>query len=205
MKVKLLKSTAPSGRCNLFTVVKYIAIGTALLMLHFYANMMHHKLEPTIAKVNSRLPEVMRGKNFNFLMGDNEKIEIEPEFERYIEELGLVNPGENGDPVIIPQNVSDEIKTKIQEMYDGNGFNAFVSNLISLNRKLPDTRSEECKNKVYTDLPRASIIIPFFNEEWSLLLRTVHAVLNRSPDYLIEEILLVDDDSDRGKLNVSHC
>lgn len=46
-------------------------------------------------------------------------------------------------------------------------------------------------------MPTVSVVVPFFNEHWSTLLRTVYSVLNRSPSELIVEIILVDDASNK--------
>ena len=63
-----------------------------------------------------------------------------------------------------------------------------------------------CQKKKYVeDLPSASIIICFYNEAWSALLRTVHSVLDRTPAKLIHEIIMVDDSSDLSKCLLICC
>lgn len=42
------------------------------------------------------------------------------------------------------------------------------------------------------------MVICFFNEALSALLRTVHSVLDRTAPFLLHEIILVDDYSDLG-------
>lgn len=54
-------------------------------------------------------------------------------------------------------------------------------------------------------LPSASVIIIFYNEPWSILLRTVRSVLNGSPSRILKEILLVDDHSDEGSPKLVYC
>ncbi|XP_022123861.2 putative polypeptide N-acetylgalactosaminyltransferase 9 isoform X2 [Pieris rapae] len=126
-----------------------------------------------------------------------------------IEGLGVIAapgsdnaPGELGKPVILPKNMSEEAKTAVSEGWKKNAFNQYVSDLISIRRKLPDPRDEWCKQpgRYLEDLPQTSVVICFHNEAWSVLLRTVHSVIDRSPPHLIKEIVLVDDFSDMPHL-----
>ncbi|OXB71427.1 UNVERIFIED_CONTAM: hypothetical protein H355_014115 [Colinus virginianus] len=58
-----------------------------------------------------------------------------------------------------------------------------------------------CREKTYpSELPFASVIICFYNEALSALLRTVHSVLDRTPAHLLHEIILVDDNSELADL-----
>lgn len=80
--------------------------------------------------------------------------------------------------------------------------NLSISNTpMILTSKFLDTRLKECRHWDYPEnLPTTSVIIVFHNEGWSVLMRTVHSVLNRSPKHVLKEILLVDDFSDKENL-----
>lgn len=58
------------------------------------------------------------------------------------------------------------------------------------------------KIKYLSELPTVSVVVPFFNEHFSTLLRTVYSVLNRSPSELLMEIILVDDASNRDNVKI---
>ena len=51
----------------------------------------------------------------------------------------VMNPGEMGKPVKLPK-LSEEQKKMVKEGWKNNGFNQYVSDLISVNRSLPDIR-----------------------------------------------------------------
>jgi polypeptide N-acetylgalactosaminyltransferase len=106
--------------------------------------------------------------------------------------------GELGKSVKIEKTkLSPEERKKYDEGFQKNAFNQYASDMISIHRSLPVQTDEECKAEKYSSgLPNTSVIICFHNEAWSVLLRTVHSVLERTPDELLHEIILVDDFSD---------
>ncbi|CAH0691727.1 unnamed protein product [Spodoptera exigua] len=107
-----------------------------------------------------------------------------------------VRAGADGRPVILNDiyTLRYYIRHDIHKGWRDHAFNRFVSDLIPINRTLADPRGQWCKNQSFaSDLPKATIIICFYNEAWSTLMRTISSVLNRSPPELLEEVILVDD------------
>lgn len=96
------------------------------------------------------------------------------------------------------EKLGAEFDVQQRELFNQNGFNALLSDKIALNRSVPDIRHPSCRDKKYlSDLPSVSVVVPFYNEHWSTLLRTVYSVINRSPPELLAEIILVDDCSEK--------
>lgn len=62
---------------------------------------------------------------------------------------------------------------------------------------------KSCKKKTYlAELPKVSIVIPFHDEHFSTLLRSVYSIVKRTPAELLGEIILVDDASTKGYLSI---
>lgn len=106
--------------------------------------------------------------------------------------------GEGGKPV----QLSPRELITAAELYTLHSYNILVSDRISINRSLPDMRSESCRHVHYNieNLPTATVIIVFHNEAWSTLMRTIMSVIVRSPSQLLKQIILVDDASERKYL-----
>lgn len=112
-------------------------------------------------------------------------------------EAKQTGPAEQGQAYFLPPNLAAEK----DQLYKVNGFNARASDDIALNRSLHDLRHPKCRDRVYlAKLPRASVVVPFHNEHWSTLLRTAISAINRAPDELLQEVILVDDASTKGFL-----
>ncbi|EDO45829.1 predicted protein [Nematostella vectensis] len=108
--------------------------------------------------------------------------------------------GGGGKPAFLE---SEENKKLAEKYFANHSFNWLLSDKISLDRTLDDVRSERCKAKHNTypaKLPTTSVIICFHKERLSVLLRTVHSVINRTPPELLAEVIVVDDFSQDAKL-----
>ena len=79
-----------------------------------------------------------------------------------------------------------------KHLWSMNQFDLVASDSISVDRRLADMRSEDCRRLDYPleALPSTSVIVVFHNEAWSTLVRTVHSVINTSPQRLLHEIIL---------------
>eukprot|EP01056_Protomagalhaensia_sp_Gyna25_P006131 Protomagalhaensia_sp_Gyna_25__6130@NODE_99_length_5285_cov_19_953298_g76_i0_p1_GENE_NODE_99_length_5285_cov_19_953298_g76_i0NODE_99_length_5285_cov_19_953298_g76_i0_p1_ORF_typecomplete_len696_score76_92Glycos_transf_2/PF00535_26/3_9e21Glyco_tranf_2_3/PF13641_6/3_4e20Glyco_transf_7C/PF02709_14/2_2e15Glyco_tranf_2_2/PF10111_9/1_4e14Ricin_B_lectin/PF00652_22/2e12CDtoxinA/PF03498_14/6_1e05DUF3683/PF12447_8/0_29Glyco_trans_2_3/PF13632_6/3_7e03Glyco_trans_2_3/PF13632_6/0_054_NODE_99_length_5285_cov_19 len=112
--------------------------------------------------------------------------------------LGMLPNGTNlWQPQPRPPPINDFPGGKDEALKHG-GFYLALSDALPLSRAIPDLREKVCKAIAYnyTTLGDSTIIITFFNEPISTLMRTVHSVLNYSPPPLVREIILVDDHSD---------
>ncbi|XP_031617135.1 polypeptide N-acetylgalactosaminyltransferase 1-like [Contarinia nasturtii] len=105
-------------------------------------------------------------------------------------------PGDGGEPVVVPS-----ILEEFSDAYSEYQINILASNRVAVNRSLPDYRDPKCLDITYPKLlPSVSIVMAFHNEALSILKRAILSALSRSPDELLEELLLVDDFSDKTDL-----
>jgi len=127
--------------------------------------------------------------------------------------------GEDGEGVHLSGGEEKKLGEQSVQEY---GFNEVASDKISLDRRARDTRfddhfsiiklslnckfrPDECKYWNYPTvekLPTASVVLVFYDEGWSTLVRTIHSVINNSPKELLKDIILVDDFSDQEHITV---
>ncbi|CAL9682872.1 unnamed protein product [Knipowitschia caucasica] len=89
----------------------------------------------------------------------------------------------------------DEQKTA-ETLFQTYGYNAFLSDQLPLNRAIPDTRPDKCAEKTYSnDLPTISVVLIYLNESLSIIKRAIRSIIDKTPSWLLKEIILVDDHS----------
>ncbi|PXF39434.1 Polypeptide N-acetylgalactosaminyltransferase 1 [Gracilariopsis chorda] len=99
-----------------------------------------------------------------------------------------------------PLDFSAQTAEEKQKAHTNCSFNRLRSDSLPLDRRISDVRPKLCKKGWFYEntakLPTTSVVIVFYNEPLSTLLRSIHSVLNRTPQRLLKEIILVDDGSD---------
>ncbi|KAF8569165.1 hypothetical protein P879_02484, partial [Paragonimus westermani] len=105
--------------------------------------------------------------------------------------------GEHGAPFTVERTKLTERERKQYDSgWTNHAFNQFASDRISVRRHIPDVREGLCRSQSFSsNLPSTAVIICFHNECLSTLLRSVHSVLDTTPEDLLKEIILVDDHS----------
>ncbi|KAG9352372.1 hypothetical protein JZ751_020785, partial [Albula glossodonta] len=99
------------------------------------------------------------------------------------------------------QDLNPESRRVALKKFQYYGYNGYLSDRLSLDRPIPDLRPEGCKNISYpTNLPQVSIVFIFVNEALSVILRSIHSAIRRTPSHLLKEIILVDDNSNNEDL-----
>ncbi|XP_073956517.1 putative polypeptide N-acetylgalactosaminyltransferase 9 [Choristoneura fumiferana] len=186
---------------KLFFVVILVWIVLLLTLLRGVKNGTMHFLDDK--KVNNRLfRRIQYGISNGTVMGFDAwaMMDLRRSALSLQEKLAVVSasnpPGSNGTAVVLNYNIKGSVRALVSKGWQNHAFNEFVSDVIPLNRTLPEVRDRRCKNIAPTNpknLLSASVIICFYNEAWSTLLRTVHSVINRSNHDLLKEIILIDD------------
>ncbi|CEM24008.1 unnamed protein product [Vitrella brassicaformis CCMP3155] len=112
---------------------------------------------------------------------------------------GAVGLLPNGTPAWQPAPSPPQKVDMARELREGGGFFLRKSDSLPLHRDVKDLRQDLCLAKTYDipTLPRTCVVFVFYNEPFSTLMRSVHSVLDRTPPELLQEIVLVDDGSDK--------
>nr|XP_003463349.1 probable polypeptide N-acetylgalactosaminyltransferase 8 [Cavia porcellus] len=101
------------------------------------------------------------------------------------------------------EDLPEAEQRKAQDLFHRFGYNVYLSNQLPLDRSLPDTRDSRCLQKTYpSQLPSLSVILIFMDEALSVIQRAITSIINRTPLWLLKEIILVDDFSSNGELKI---
>jgi polypeptide N-acetylgalactosaminyltransferase len=80
--------------------------------------------------------------------------------------------------------------------FENYSYNIYVSDLIGPRRNLSFMAHEKCKTINYEISQKASIVIIYHNEGFSVLIRMINSIIERTPLKNLQEIILYDDFSE---------
>ncbi|CAH1118570.1 unnamed protein product [Phaedon cochleariae] len=103
----------------------------------------------------------------------------------------IPNLGNNGEPAFLDGSDAKLGEKALKKF----ALNTVLSDRMPLDRKLRDPRNKKCREFKYNPKLKTSVIVIFYNELLSVILRTVWSVILQTPSHLLEEIILVDDAS----------
>ncbi|KAF5302006.1 hypothetical protein FQR65_LT08671 [Abscondita terminalis] len=179
------------------SIFKFLVLAgiTAVVTVILFKSLRHFdQLKPQVLyENNGNGPLPVAPEEPQLLVADNTKIDWH-DYDAMKRDSMRKGVGEHGKPAHLTATDSDAY----DKLFKVNGFNAALSDKISLERAVPDIRHKGCRSKKYLkSLNTVSVIVPFHNEHWTTLLRTVYSVINRSPEHLLKEVILVDDFSSK--------
>nr|XP_024002647.1 probable polypeptide N-acetylgalactosaminyltransferase 8 [Salvelinus alpinus] len=97
--------------------------------------------------------------------------------------------------------LSEEEQKEAEGLFQMYGYNAFLSDRLPLNREISDTRDPKCAKHQYPhDLPTISVVLIYLGEALSIIKRAVRSIIDKTPQRLLKDIILVDDHSSNGDL-----
>nr|XP_054767113.1 probable N-acetylgalactosaminyltransferase 9 [Lytechinus pictus] len=182
--------------------------GTAWLSLAFLLFFIHHEnkhifnnvRQAMVADIAAAGAPVVHPHNAHSIGQRNlDHRDLDSVLGQLDKDIPRFGPGEGGQPLMLSGVADVEKAKKTKHIHN---FNLVVSDKISLERTVKDTRDSRCQDITYrfSKFPTASVIIVFHNEAWSTLMRTVHSVVNRTPHDILAEVVLVDDASTDDEL-----
>ncbi|KAF2894288.1 hypothetical protein ILUMI_11880 [Ignelater luminosus] len=132
----------------------------------------------------------------NIIDENDENDEYEIKLRTYESKI-IPNLGHNGKEATLKDPEDNELGEKALKSV---AMNYVLSDRIPLNRSVGDRRNEGCKKFYYNPTLTASVVIIFYNEILSAILRTIWSVTLQTPEHLLHEIVLVDDASTAEEL-----
>ena len=150
---------------------------------HDYSDIYRNKIKK-VETPNEKRPFMYRGDS------NQDREDLKPK-------LVYRGTDEEIDPNDIGLVRNPEDKKILDEGYKKFAYNSLVSSRLGFFRDLNDTRHKHCLGKSFPEsLPTVSVIICFYNEDFSTLMRSVFSVIRRSPPHLLKEVFLINDNSE---------